>query len=113
MHDGPGAERRVGALVEDIRLIAALVGNLVGVGTTHIDAAVGVVADPELGPDLKVPVGVLRDQEARFLADSLVGLDDAIYHRPIGAADLVPVFQAPRTVNKRDPPGVTLARHLL
>jgi len=54
--DGAGAVARVGARVEDVALVAGLGSGLVGVLAADEDAAVGIVADPELGVDLEVLV---------------------------------------------------------
>ena len=59
------------------------------VGATYEDAAVGIGIHPELGPDLKVTIGVLRDQ----MATALVGLKKSILQPTIGLADGGPVIQ--------------------
>src|SRR4029077_9739483 len=62
--DRAGAVARIGARVEDVHLIGVLGADLGGIGAADEDAAVGVVADPELGPDLEVAVIILGDQVA-------------------------------------------------
>jgi hypothetical protein len=61
--DGAGAVARIGPRVVDVALVAGLGARLLGILAADKDAAVGVVADPELGVDLEVLVFVLRDQE--------------------------------------------------
>src|SRR6266851_5274716 len=106
--DRAGAVARVGALVEDVDLVAVLGGDLFGIGAANEDAAVGVGIDPELGPDFEIRIGILRDQEAV----ALVGLHDAVGKRPIGVADLCPVVEA-LAVEQRDPSGVALTGGLV
>ena len=110
--DGPGAIIRLWTLVVDIHLVRALGANVFGIGNADENAAVRGVIGPELGPDLEVLVGVLRDQMAAL---ALVGHDDAVLGPPVGIADPVPVIQGlgVGAVKKRDPPRVTLTRHLL
>ena len=60
------------------------------IGDAKKDAAVRGVVGPELGPDLEVLVGVLRDQMAAL---AFVGHDRAVLGPPIGIADPVPVVQ--------------------
>ena len=62
VHDPARAIGRVLALVEDVHLIAGPVGDLGGLLAAKEDAAVGVVACPELGVDLGVLVFGLADQ---------------------------------------------------
>ena len=54
--DRAGAVGRILALVEDVRLVAGLVGGLLGIAAAEEDAAVGVVAGPELYVKLEVLV---------------------------------------------------------
>jgi len=69
------------------------------------NAAVRGVIGPELGPDLKVLVGILREQEAAL---PLVRDDGAVLGTPVGVANAVPVVEALRAVDERDPAGVGL-----
>jgi len=78
------------------------------IGTADEDAAVGIGINPELSPDLKVCVGVLRDQ----MPIALVGLNVAILQPPIGFAAGVPVIQV-GTVKQGDSAGVGLTGRLL
>jgi hypothetical protein len=61
MHDPAGAVGRVLALVEDVDLVAGPVGDVRGFLAADEDAAVGVVARPELDVDLEVLVFSLGD----------------------------------------------------
>src|SRR5262244_2074176 len=70
--DGAGAVARIGARVVDVALVAGLGAGLFGVFAADEDAAVGIVADPELGIDLEVFVFVLRDQKGGGLGVLLV-----------------------------------------
>src|SRR5262249_30434086 len=65
--DGTGAIARVRALVIDIHFIAAVRADLVRIGAADEDAAVGFLVDPELDPELKVGVRLLRHQIATAL----------------------------------------------
>ena len=109
--DSPGAVLRVWALIVDIRLVRALGADGFWIGDAKKDAAVRGVVGPELGPDLEVLVGVLRDQMAAL---AFVGHDRAVLGPPIGIADPVPVVQGlgVRAVKERDPSRVALTRHL-
>src|SRR5262249_26684266 len=101
--DGAGAVARVGARVEDVALVAGFGAGLVGVLATDEDAAVGIVADPELSVDLEVFVFVLRDQESGGLGVLLVlGHDRAVFDREIGVAVTLPVIKV-LAVEERNP----------
>ena len=101
--DGAGAVARVGARVEDVALVAGLGSGLLGVLAADEDAAVGIVADPELGVDLEVFVFFLRDQEGRGLGVLLVlGHDRAVIDREISVAVALPVIKV-LAVEERDP----------
>ena len=103
--DRAGAVGRILALVEDVHLVAALGAELLRIGTADEDAAVGVVARPELGVDLEVLVLVLGDQVRRL---ALVGNQRAVLDPPVGFADLIPVAHG-LAVDQRDPAGTALA----
>src|SRR5262245_4156487 len=60
--DRAGAVARVGALVEDVDLVAAPGADGGGVLASNEDAAVGLLIRPELGVDLEVLVRVLADE---------------------------------------------------
>src|ERR1700730_5908359 len=60
----PGAIGRIGSLVPDVDFISGGRSYLGGIGAANEDTAVGGIIDPELSPELKVAVGVLRDQKA-------------------------------------------------
>src|SRR5262245_55353280 len=62
--DGSGTIIRLWPLVIDIHLVGALRADVFGIGNANENAAVGGVIGPELGSDLEVLVGVLRDQMA-------------------------------------------------
>src|SRR5262245_2929580 len=101
--DGAGAVARIGARVVDIALVAGLGAGLFGVFAADEDAAVGIVADPELGIDLEVFVFVLRDQKGGGLGVLLVlGHDRALLDRKIGVAVALPVIKV-LGVEERDP----------
>jgi GNAT superfamily N-acetyltransferase len=85
--DSASAVARVGARIKDVALVASLGAGLLGVLAADKDAAVGIIADPELGVDLEIFVFVLRDQEGRGLGVLLVlGHDRAVIDREIGVA---------------------------
>src|SRR5262249_59051955 len=88
--DRAGAVARVGALVEDVDLVAGLRADLFRIGAADEDAAVGVGIDPELGADFEIGVGILRDQ----VAIALVGLYHAVGECPIGVVYVCPVVEA-------------------
>src|SRR6516162_8078974 len=101
--DGAGAIAGVGPRVEDVALVAGLGAGLLGVLAADEDAAVGVVADPELRVNLEVFVFVLRDQEGRGLGILLVLRHDrAVIDREIGVAVTLPVIKV-LAVEERDP----------
>src|SRR3984893_11895853 len=99
--DRAGAVTLVLALVENVPLVAGLATDALRLLTPDEDAAIGVVADPELGLDLKILVGILADEISEVLAVQLVGNERAVFHRPIGFADLVPVAHL-AAVDERD-----------
>ena len=87
--DGPGAILLLWALVVDIHLVGALGADVFGIGNSNENAAVRGGVRPELGPDLEVLVGVLRDQMAAL---AFVGHDGAVLDPPVGIAGPVPVL---------------------
>src|SRR5215831_8516404 len=99
--DRAGAEARIGALVEDVDLVAGLGADLLRVGVAEEDAAVGVGVDPELRPHLEVGVGILRHEIALALV-AAVGHDDTVDDSPVRVSDLVPVVHA-LAVEEHDP----------
>src|SRR5438132_3266230 len=102
--DGASAIARVGPRVEDVTLVAGLGSGLFEVLAADKDAAVGIVADPELGVDLEIFVFVLRDQKGRCLGVLLVlGHDRAVLDREIGVAVALPVIKIV-AVEERNPP---------
>src|SRR5476651_848066 len=84
--DRPGAVLRIGALVEDVDLVADRRVDLRGVLAADKDAAVHVLVGPELGVDLEVLVLLLGDEIGRVLALELVGHDRAALDPPVGRA---------------------------
>src|SRR6185436_1727271 len=66
--DGSGAVSRVLALVEDVELVAGLGADLLRIATQE-QAAVGGIADPELGADDEVLVLLLIAFRAAALQD--------------------------------------------
>ena len=107
--DRPGAVARVRPLVEDVDLVAGLGADALRLLAADEDAAIGVVADPELSLDLKILVGILADEIAEVLAVQLVGNERAVLHRPIGFADLGPVAHLGAV--KQRYPAITLTGH--
>jgi hypothetical protein len=105
--DRAGAIARLGARVPDVHLIGSSTCHFVGIGAANENAAVGIGIDPELGPDLKIGIRVLRDQKAV----ALVGNDGAVLESPVGVTDLVPVVEV-LAVEQRDSACAGLARHL-
>src|SRR4029079_12719580 len=61
------------ALVVDIDLVTCLRARLVGILIPYVDAGIGFRSYPNLGPDLEILVGFLRNQKAA----ALVGDDGA------------------------------------
>src|SRR5262249_44801443 len=108
--DRTGAVARVRAGVEDVDLVGVLAGDLVGVGAADEDAAVGVVADPELGADLEVAVVILRQQVA--VLPRLVGYQPTVLDAPVGVADRCEVIGV-LAVEQRDPALIGLAGGLV
>ena len=108
--DRTGAVAWVRPLVEDVDLVAGLAADSLRLLATDEDAAVGVVADPELGPDLEILVGILADEISEVLALKLVSQKCAVLHRPVGFADLVPVAHF-GAVDQRDPAVALAGRH--
>src|SRR5262249_977827 len=101
--DGAGAVARVGPRVEDIALVAGLGSGFLGVLAADEDAAVGIVADPELGVNLEVLLFVPRDQDGRGLGVLLVlGHDRPVIDREIGVAVALPVIEI-LAVEEHDP----------
>src|SRR6516164_2251064 len=101
--DGAGAVARIGARVVDVALVAGFGAGLFGVFAADEDAAVGIIADPELGIDLEVFVFVLRNQKGGGLWVLLVlGHDRAVLDRKIGVAVALPVIKV-LAVEERDP----------
>src|SRR5215211_3686278 len=101
--DGAGAVARIGPCVVDVALVAGLGSGLLGILAADEDAAVGIVAGPELDVDLEVLVFFLRDQERRGLGVLLVlGHDRAVVDREIGVAVAFPVIEI-LAVEERDP----------
>ncbi len=105
--DRAGAVARVGALVEDVHFVGVLRGDLGRVGAANEDAAVGFGVDPELGADLEILVGVLRNEKAV----ALVGDDEAVGDLPVGVADRREVVEV-LAVEQRNPTGIRLAGRL-
>jgi hypothetical protein len=92
--DGAGAVARIGPRVEDVALVAGLGSRFLGVLAADEDAAVGIIADPELGVDLEVFVFFLRDQEGRGFGVLLIlGYDRPVLDREIGVAVALPVIK--------------------
>ena len=86
--DGAGTVIRVRAFVVDIHLVGIFRADLLRVGTAYEDAAVRSRINPDLGPDLKICVGILRHQ----MSTTLISLNDAVLQPPISIADPVPMI---------------------
>jgi hypothetical protein len=69
--DGAGAVARIGPRVEDVALVAGLGSRFLGVLAADEDAAVGIIADPELGVDLEVFVFSFEIRKAVVLGSFL------------------------------------------
>src|SRR5262245_56934333 len=78
--DSPGAILLLWALVVDIDLVGTLGVDTFRIGNADENTAVGSGVRPELGPDLKVLVGVLRDEMATL---AFVGHDDPVLNPPV------------------------------
>ena len=112
MDDPTGAVGRVRALVENVHLIARPVGDGRGILATQEDAAVGVVACPELDVHLEVLVCGLGDQMRGGLACTFVGDDRAVLNPPVGLTDAVPFTADGLAIEQRDPARTGLTRNL-
>src|SRR5690606_30512342 len=66
----------------------------------HVDAAVGVIADPEFGAQPEVVVRLPSDQEGGAGTGSR--LDGAIARGPVGVADNVEVIEAVAAIDESD-----------
>src|SRR5262245_27422478 len=97
--DRTGAVARIGALVEDVDLVAGPGADGGGILASNEDAAVGLLVRPELGVDLEVLVRVLADE---VTALALVGDERAVFDTPIGLARAGPVAHR-LAVGQRDP----------
>ena len=100
--DRTSAITGVRALVEDIGLVARPVGDLLRIKATEIDAAIGIVAWPELDAYDEVLVRILAHQIAGILARHLVDHNSAVLDAPVELADLIPSIEA-FSVEQRDP----------
>src|SRR5688572_2551517 len=105
MHDAAGGVGLVGPLVEDVGLVAGLVGQVLGLRAAHVDAAVRIVGGPELDAQLEILVRVVRQEEAAL---ALVAYDRAVLGAPVDVADALEILQAPGAVEQRGP---AAARH--
>src|SRR5882762_10990238 len=90
IYDRPGSIGRVRPLIEDIHLISIVGWDLLRIGTTKENSAVGLPIDPEFRPNFKVGIRSLRNQKTI----ALVSLHDAVRQLPVGVANLVPIIQA-------------------
>src|SRR5471032_3021109 len=108
--DRAGAVLRIGALVEDVDLVADRRVDLRGVLAADEDAAVHVLVDPELGVDLEVLVLVLGDEIGGILALELVGHDRAALDPPVGGAHAGEVTHA-LAVHDGGPSRILRIRH--
>src|SRR5262249_15215407 len=107
--DGPGAVLRLGPDVPDVRLVAELGADLLGIGAREVDALVGVGSAVDLGADLEVLVGLLRAQVASLAG---VGDDRAAFDAPVGVAHAVPVLDARLAVDEGLPAAAARAARL-
>src|SRR5262245_43993218 len=106
--DGAGAVARVGALVEDVDLVAGPGADGCGILASNEDAAVGLLVRPELGVDLEVLVRVLGDE---VTAPALVGHERSVLDAPIGLSGAGPITHR-LAVGQRDPARASLADRL-
>src|SRR5262245_38446503 len=110
--DRPSAITWVRASIEDVDLIGIGRGDLLRFGAADEDTAVGGGIDPELNPQLKVGVRILRHQKGATLTDLLVGLHDAVRNCPVGVAQVAPIVEA-LAVEQRDPPTGSLTGYFV
>src|SRR6478752_6671245 len=106
--DRAGAVARVGALVEDVDLVAGPSADGSGVFASDEDATVGFLVSPELGVDLEVLVRVLGDEVAAL---TLICDECAVLDAPISLSCAVPVAHG-LAVGQRDPARAGLADRL-
>src|SRR5690606_40134303 len=95
-----GTEGRIRAVVEDVGFVAAAIGDRRRILAAHVDAAVGVIADPEFGAQPEVVVRLPSDQEGGAGTGSR--LDGAIARGPVGVADNVEVIEAVAAIDESD-----------
>src|SRR5689334_4695636 len=70
--DRAGAVARVRPLVVNVHLVTGLAADALWLLATDEDAAVGIIADPEFGPDLKILICIFGDEISEILALELV-----------------------------------------
>src|SRR5258706_1003490 len=110
IYDRTGAILLFRARIEDVHLVARHGAGLGGIGAADEDTAIGGGIDPDLGPDLEVGIGVLRDEKS---AHALIRLDGAVHDSPIGIADSGEIVHV-GAVKKRDPACIGLGgKHLM
>src|SRR5436853_1781487 len=98
--DRSGAILRLRTLVVDVHFIAGDRTDLGAIGAAQENAAVRRVIRPELRLDLKVLVGIIREE---ISALALVGDDGTVLRSPVGVADGAEVAHASGAVDERGP----------
>src|SRR5438477_403556 len=98
--DRSGAILRLRTLVVDVHFIAGDRIDLGAIGAAQENAAVRRVIRPELRLDLKVLVGIIREE---ISALALVGDDGTVLRSPVGVADGAEVTHAGGTIDERGP----------
>src|SRR6266699_3255791 len=98
--DRSGAILRLRTLVVDVHFIAGDRTDLGAIGAAQENAAVRRVIRPELRLDLKVLVGIIREE---ISALALVGDDGTVLRSPVGVADRAEVTHARGAVDERGP----------
>src|SRR5436309_1587967 len=98
--DRSGAIFRLRTLVVDVHFISGDRTYLGAIGAAQENAAVRRVIRPELRLDLKVLVGIIREE---ISALALVGDDGTVLRSPVGVADGAEVAQAGGAVDERGP----------
>src|SRR6266705_2568765 len=98
--DRSGAIFRLRTLVVDVHFIAGDRTDLGAIGAAQENAAVRRVIRPELRLDLKVLVGIIREE---ISALAFVGDDGTVLRSPVGVADGAEVTHAGGPVDERGP----------
>src|SRR5689334_4652917 len=101
-HDGTGGVVLAGALVINVHFVGTGRSDFLRVGNADENAAVRVMAYPELGADMKVAIAVFRQQMAAALA-AFVSHDAAVFRSPVGVTNAREVIKPRLAIDQRDP----------